>query len=125
MASDPEQIAGVLLCRAGGRRLAFPASQVAAVEAWMEGEPLPHARHPFVEHAPRGRVLISLTGDGVVVDAIEVFPEPVAVLPAPPMLAREAGGSLSGFAAIRQELWPVLKLAEFSLYLSTLEGELA
>ena len=120
-----EQISGVLLCRAGGRRLAFPAMQVAAVESWLEGEALPHARHPFPEHAARGRVLISLTGDGVVVDAIEVFQETVALLPAPPLLERGVGGSLQGFASIRQELWPVVRLAEFSQYLSMLEGELA
>jgi len=120
-----EQITGVLLCRAGGRRLAFPALQVAAVEAWQEGEALPHARHPFPEHAARGRVLISLTGDGVVVDAIEVFQEAVPLLPAPPLLLRGVGGSLQGFATILQELWPVLRLAEFSQYLSMLEGELA
>jgi len=120
-----ENITGVLLCRAGGRRLAFPAVQVAAVESWQEGEALPHARHPFPEHAARGRVLISLTGDGVVVDAIEVFQEPVPLMPAPPLLLRRAGGSVYGFATIRQELWPVLRLAEFSLYLALLEGELA
>jgi hypothetical protein len=97
---------------------------VAAVEAWHEGEPLPHARHPFPEHAPRGRVLISLTGDGVVVDAIEVFQEAVALLAAPPLLPRVAGGSLHGFATIRQELWPVLKLAEYSQYLASQEGAL-
>lgn len=125
MPGAPEQITGVLLCRAGGRRLAFAAAEVAAVEPWQDGEPLPHARHPFADHASRGRVLISLTGDGVVVDAIEVFQEPVTVLAAPPMLQTQAGGSLQGFATIRQELWPLLRLAEFSLYLSNLEGELA
>ena len=119
-----EQITGVVLCRAGGRRLAFPASQVAAVEAWQEGEPLPHARHPFAQHAPRGRVLISLTGDGVVVDAIEVFQEAVPLLRAPRLLPRVAGGSLHGFATIRQELWPVMRLAEYSQYLASLEGAL-
>ncbi len=117
-----QQISGVLLCRAGGRRIAFPASQVAAVEAWREGEPLPHARHPFPQHGPRGRVLISLTGDGVVVDAIEVFQEPVALMDAPPLLPRVAGGSLQGFATIRQELWPVLRLVEYSQYLASMEG---
>ena len=123
--TTPEQIAGVLLCRAGGRRLAFPAYDVAAVESWVEGEPLPHARHPFTDHAPKGRVLISITGDGVVVDAIEVFQEAVPLLSPPPMLSRGVGGSLKGFADIRQQLWPILRLAEFSQFLSTLEGELA
>jgi hypothetical protein len=50
------QVAGLLLCRAAGHRLAFPATQVVTVEAWSQSEPFPHARTAFELPADRGRV---------------------------------------------------------------------
>jgi hypothetical protein len=65
-------------------------------------------------------VLISAEGDAVAVDAIEVLQESVAVMPLPALLARPLGSFVAGFVTARQELWPVLRVAEFSKYLASL-----
>lgn len=115
MSVGPEvQVAGLVLCRVAGNRLAFPASQVVTVQTWSPGEPFPHARSAFGLAAERGRVLLGASGDAVAVDAIEVLQDTVSLMPAPALLLRVAAGSLVGFAHARQELWPVLRVKEFS-----------
>lgn len=114
----PAHVSGLLLCRAGDHRLAFSAHEVVAVETWQPNEAYPHARAAFALPADKGRVLISATGDAVGVDKIEVFQEPLPLLAAPAVLASTLGGSLSGFVEARSMLWPVLRVAEFSRYLS-------
>ena len=114
-----EQVLGVLLCRVAEHRIAFPAAQVVAVEAWAENGSFPHARLAFQLAAGKGRVLISASGDAVAVDAIEVHTEALSLLPAPPILMGGLGGSLEGFVTAKEHLWPLLKLAEFSRFLSS------
>jgi hypothetical protein len=118
--ADPG-VAGWVLCRAGGFRVAFAAHQVLSVEAWhVGGPPAPHARAAFRLGAADGRMLISETGEVVVVDALEVFPDALPLLPVPPMLTRRAGGSLRGFVSVNKDLYPVLRLSEFSRFLAGL-----
>ena len=115
-----EQEGGVVLCRAGGHRLAFFARQVVAIELWAKGgRTASHARQAFALPPEDGRVLLAETGPGVVVDAIEVASEPPALLPAPLMLLGGAGGALRGFLSMGNELWPVLRLPEFSRFLAS------
>ncbi len=123
MAADADsKLGGVVLCRAGGHRLAFPASQVAVIEVWSEGgRPIPNAREAYALPTQPGRLLLSDTGDGVVVDTLEVATESADLLPSPRVLVGGAGGSLRGFLSARDQLWPVLQLADFSLYLAGLE----
>ena len=118
---DPgvDEQGGVVLCRAGGHRLAFFARQVVAIELWAKGgREVSHARNAYALPPENGRLLLAEDGLGVVVDAIEVAPEPPALMPAPLMLLGGAGGALSGFLSMGNELWPVLRLPEFSRFLS-------
>ena len=112
------RLTGILLCRAGEHRLGFAAIQVVAVEPWTEGEPVPHARQGFALAAARGRVLVSESGDSLGVDAIEVFREATDLMPPPRILVGGMGGSLRGFVRVKEKLWPILGLAEFSRFLS-------
>lgn len=110
---------GVVLCRAGSHRLAFFARQVVAIELWAKGgRAVSHAREAFALPPASGRLLLAEGGFGVVVDAIEVAPDPPPLMPAPLMLLGEAGGALRGFLSMGNELWPVLRLPEFSRYLT-------
>lgn len=124
MSLGPEvQVAGLVLCRVAGNRLAFPAAQVVTVELWTPAEPFPHARSAYGLSAERGRVLMGAGGDAVAVDAIEVLQDTVSLMPAPALLVRVTAGSLVGFVTARQELWPVLRVKEFSRLLLSLSGK--
>jgi hypothetical protein len=109
-------VSGLLLCRAGPHRLAFPASQVAGIEA-TSSLACPQARHAYALPSAPGRVLMTEEGAALAVDAVEVSPEPLPVMPAPAMVKRHAGGSVFGFVTVQDALWPVLKLREFSHFL--------
>jgi hypothetical protein len=109
-------VSGLLLCRAGPHRLAFPASQVAGIEA-SANLVCPHARNAFALPPAPGRVLMTEEGAALLVDEVQVTQEPLPVMPTPPMVKSHAGGSLFGFVTVQDALWPVLKLREFSDYL--------
>lgn len=118
-----DQVSGLVLCRAGEHRLAFLAHQVAEIEIADPTSRLRSARAAFGLSPQHGRALVAETGDGVVVDSVEVLQETLPLLAAPGIVAGEAGGALKGFVVLRDQLYPVLKLAEFSRYLATLEVE--
>ncbi len=119
MPEAPSTVAGVVLCRVGEHRLAFPATEVVTIEAYgATPERFPQARVAFsLPGAASGRTVLSAEGEAVVVDALEVQQESYPLL-LPPVLMRAAvGGSLHGFAQIQQQLWPVLQLGTFSRFL--------
>lgn len=123
--SAPSFSGGLLLCRAAGHPVAFPASHVVSVETWSSAaDGFPHARAAFGQTPERGRALISESGEAVGVDAVEVCSEPQAYFRAPEILAAAAGGSLRGFAEAKSELWPVHDLVAFARYLSGKTGGL-
>jgi hypothetical protein len=116
--------AGLVLCRVGTHRLAFPAQQVASIELWTHGgRAAPHARRAFALPEQEGRLLIDDQGAGVVVDTLEIWSERALLVPTPPMLQKGAGGALRGFLPTPEGLWPVLWLSEFSRYLGALPAE--
>lgn len=119
-----EQITGVVLCRVGGARLAFAARDVTALDRWIGGGKVPHAGAAFGEppHYAEARVLLAPQGEGVVVEALEIHDEPLPLLAPPGVLANGCGGSLTGFVVARSTLWPVLRLVEFSRFLSGGKG---
>ena len=113
-----DQVSGLLLCRVGPHRLAFPAGQVLSIESSLPGTAFPHARSAFDLQAEPGRVLLTEAGEAVTVDSLEVHPDQVTLMPAPRMLAAGAGGSLRGFVAVRDQLWPLHNLIGFARYLT-------
>ena len=112
-----ERIDGLLLCRAGTHRLAFPAAQVVAVESFDPVLEAPHARTAFALEPARGRTLIAETGEAVVVDEVSVMQDSAALLITPAIAQARVGGALRGFVHARDALWPVLNLAGFSRFL--------
>lgn len=112
-----EKVYGLLLCRAGGNRLAFPAAQVVAVESFDPVLEAPHARVAFALEPGRGRTLIAESGEAVVVDEVSVMQDATALLTSPPIAAARMGNCLRGFVSARDGLWPVLNLAGFSRFL--------
>lgn len=121
-AGSEGRVRGLVLCRAGGHPIAFPAEQVVQIDAWVEGVGgAKHARAAYALPPAEGRLLRGEEGDGVVVDALEIVQDALPLLPAPDLL-RRAGGWLRGFSAVRGELWPVLQLVEFSRFLATREA---
>jgi hypothetical protein len=120
------RIAGLVLCQAGTCRVAFAAQEVVAIEAarGFAGGGSP-ARQAFGEPGGAERVLLAAGGEVVGVDALEIDAEPLAVLPAPALLRRVAGGSLRGFVLARGALWPLISLAEFGRFLSPSSREAA
>lgn len=116
--SGTAKVYGLLLCRAGGHRLAFPAQQVVAVEAFDPVLDAPHARLAFSLAPEPGRTVIAETGEAVIVDEVQVLQEAVTLLPPPPISGRGSAGWLSGFVDANDALWPVLELADFCHFLA-------
>ncbi len=109
MSPGGANVEGVVLCLAGGHRLAALAREVVAIEA-PDGE-APWAGVGFdstATPAAEGRLLRHATG-GLVVDSLEVHGEPLALLPVPPALA-DARATLLGFVEAAGHLWPVVSL---------------
>src|SRR5437868_13763868 len=115
-------VAGLLLCRAADGYLAFRARDVVSVEAWSASARSPHARLAFGYSPQHGRALVSAGGDAVGVDEVSVFAEPSAVMATPALLDRALGKSIAGFVFARDRLWPLLRLSEFSHFLSAHGG---
>jgi hypothetical protein len=65
---------------------------------------------------------VAASGEAVGVNALEIDAEPLAVLPAPAVLVRVAGGSLRGFIQVRGMLWPVMSLVDFGRFLASREA---
>jgi hypothetical protein len=120
------RIAGMLLCQSGTERVAFAAHEVATIESPTTfGGLAGSASHAFGEPSRAERILVAATGEAVGVDALEIDAEPLAVLPAPLVLCRIAGGSLRGFVQARGALWPLMSLVDFGRFLAPLAREAA
>lgn len=119
--SAGEKVYGLLLCRCGDNRLAFPAQQVVAVEAFDPVLEAPHARSAFSLEPARGRTLIAESGESVIVDEVQVHQETMSLLRPPPIARGASSGWLKGFVSAREQLWPVLDLAHFSRFLGDFE----
>ncbi len=108
---------GIVLCRVGDHRLAFPAAQVVQISDWaVGGIPTPHARTAFALPPTNGRCVEDGRG-GLVVDSLEIASDPLPMMPVPAMLLGAVGGSLRGFIVLSGELCPVLAITEFSQFL--------
>jgi hypothetical protein len=112
------ELLGLVLCRVGEHRLAFPANGVVQISDWaLGGIPTPHARAAFSLPPGNGRCLEDGRG-GLVVDSLEIATDPLPLLPVPAMLLGAAGGALRGFILLSGELCPVLAVSEFAQFLS-------
>lgn len=120
------RVSGTLLCHAGEHRIAFPAVDVAVIDApALHAGRARSARQAFGESAGASRVLLAPSGETVGVDTLEIDSEMHRVLPMPVVMERIAGGSMLGFLYIRGELWPLVRLVEFENYLASSSREAA
>ena len=120
------RVSGILLCHAGEHRIAFPAVDVAVIDApSLHSGRARSARQAFGEPAGASRVLLAPSGETVGVDTLEIDAEIHRVLSPPPVLGRVAGGSLLGFISVRGELWPLVRLVEFERFIADLSREAA
>ncbi|MDY7230545.1 protein CrdC [Hyalangium rubrum] len=121
-----QHLAGTLLCHAGPFRIAFPAQDVAVIDApALHAGRSRSAREAFGELPAAARVLLAPSGETVGVDTLEIDSEVHRVMDTPPVLARLAGGSLLGFIYTRGALWPLVRLVDFEHYLSGAAREAA
>ena len=112
-----EELQGLVVCRVGEHRLAFPASNVARISDWaIGGVPTPQARAAFALPPQGGRCVEGGEG-GLIVDSLEIATDAVRLLAVPAMLLGAVGGSLRGFVELPCELCPVLAVSEFAQYL--------
>jgi hypothetical protein len=120
------RVSGTLLCHAGANRIAFPAVDVAVIDApSLHAGRSRSARQAFGEPAGASRVLLAPSGETVGVDTLEIDAEVYRVLPPSPVLEQVAGGSLLGFISVRGELWPLVRLVEFEHFLAGASREAA
>jgi hypothetical protein len=120
------QVSGTLLCHAGAHRIAFPAVDVAVIDApALHAGRARSAGHAFGAPTGASRVLLAPSGETVGVDTLEIDAEVHRVLPAPQVLAKVAGGCLIGFLSVRGELWPLVRLVEFEHFLAGASREAA
>ncbi len=115
------QLEGMVLCRVGEHRLAFPASDVSQISDWAIGDAaLPHARAAFSLPPSAGRCVEDGQG-GLIVDSLEIATDPLPMLEVPAMLVGAAGGALRGFIVLSGELCPVLAVTPFAQFLQRSE----
>ncbi len=120
------RVSGTLLCHAGEHRIAFPAVDVAVIDApALHAGRSRSARQAFGEAGGAARVLLAPTGETVGVDTLEIDAEVHWVMPLSPLLQWMAGKSLLGFLYIRGELWPLVRLVEFEHFLADASREAA
>ena len=120
------RVSGILLCHAGKNRIAFPAVDVAVIDApGLHAGRARAASMAFGVVAGASRVLLAPSGETVGVDTLEIDAEIHRVLPLPPVLERVAGGSLLGFISVRGVLWPLVRLVEFERFISAPSREAA
>ena len=113
----PAALEGLVLCRVGEHRLAFPAAGVVQISDWALGDfPAAHARSAFSLPPANGRCVEDGRG-GLVVDSLEIATDPLPLMPVPAMLLGAVGGALRGFVVLSGELCPVLALTDFAQYL--------
>lgn len=115
-----EHISGLVLCHAGGQRLAIPASEVDAFELASAGTRYAGAAFRSADGSAGGIEAEARAPDDakalrhgeltLAVDRVEVFSQPVPRLPVPIALSGAWGGALLCFVECAGELWPVVSL---------------
>lgn len=111
-----ETIEGLVLCQAGGHRLAFAAAEITGIDLWNRtAAGIPYARAAFGLPAAAGRLVLNASA-AVVVDALEISSESAQALPVPPALRSAAGGAIVAFVMMQGLLWPLLALVPFARY---------
>ena len=112
-----DQLEGLVLCRVGDHRLAFPAASVVQITEWAIGDAaVPQARVAFSLPLAAGRCVEDGMG-GLVVDSLEIASDPLPILPVPAMLLGAVGGALRGFVLLADQPCPVLSVTEFAHFL--------
>ena len=118
MTAEPDHVDGLVVCRVGDFRLAFPVTTVVRISEWAVGDaPAVHARTAFSLPPGAGRLVEEPTGR-LVVDSLELATDSLKLLPVPAMLLGQVGGALRGFVELAGALCPVLSVGEFSRYLA-------
>lgn len=118
MTTRAQEVDGLLLCLAGGQRLAIMAKEVDRVDA---AEPdRPYAGRFFREGAPaqEGARMLRHEATALVVDAVDVTADRFSLLPVPYTLARTGGACLRGFVVAEGGLWPVVELRAAAAFLA-------
>jgi hypothetical protein len=120
--SRREEIEGLVVCRVGDHRLAFPATAVGTIATWDVGDaPAPMARQAFSLPQAPGKMLVH-GGFSLVVDALEIVTDRTALMPVPALMLGAVGGALRGFVSVSNALMPLLGLAEFATFINALSA---
>lgn len=115
-----DEIEGLVVCRVGDYRVAFPATAVGNIGAWETGDaPVPMARRAFALPGAPGK-LLSYGGYSLVVDGLEIVADRATLMPVPALLLGAVGGALRGFVSVSNALMPLLGLAEFATFVEGL-----
>ncbi|MBL8911733.1 MAG: hypothetical protein JNM17_13660 [Archangium sp.] len=105
-----DHISGLVLCHAGGQRLAIPAQEVDAFEPAGEAARYAGAAFESDARAPADAKVLRHRELTLSVDRVEVFATPVPRLAVPSALSSSWGGALVCFVECAGELWPVVSL---------------
>jgi hypothetical protein len=120
LAAPRDEVEGLVVCRVGEHRLAFPAASVGNIAAWEMGDvPAPMARQAFSLPSAPGKMLVH-GAFSLVVDGLEIITEPAPFMITPLLLKGAAGGALRGFVSVSNALIPLFGLAEFSRFVVAL-----
>ena len=113
-----ELIDGWVLCQVGPNRLAFAAAHVGSIggELGLDSQVI-SARAAFGMTPAPGRFLEE-DGIGLLVDSVEISNQKAPLLPPPPILLGFAGGALEGFAALGDDLWPVMRISALARFVA-------
>jgi hypothetical protein len=118
--SRREEIEGLVVCRVGDHRVAFPAVSVGTIATWEVGDaPAPMARDAFALPNAPGKMLVH-GGFSLVVDALEINTDRTTLMPVPALMRGAVGGALRGFVSVSNALMPLLGLAEFATFVTAL-----
>jgi hypothetical protein len=113
---------GLVLCTVGNHRMGFSANEVVTVEAVSGSQShmdrYTDARRAFGMPTGEGRAVLGEDGASMVVDALEIHQDTVALLGVPFVLTNAFGKSLAGFVQWRELLWPVFKLTPFCAFVN-------
>lgn len=122
MTATDSVVEGVVLCRVGGDRLAVLAGDVVGVELPDGASPYAGRLFERVASIPADARLLRHEVAGLVVDALEVHAERLALMRVPEVMKWVVGGALMGFVQAAGSLWPVVSLPALSRHLGGQAG---
>ncbi len=106
-----------MLCRVGQHRLALEANDVVLIDDGQAGAPYAGRGFEALAITPAVTRRLRAATWALLVDSVEMAPEPPSLLRVPPALGGTAGGALRGFVHWAGELWPVVSFEAFARYL--------